>query len=296
MTTSDTPYVSIIIPTKNQRDLLERLLKGLEDTARTFNKPIEVVIVDNNSDDSALLAYFDSLPRAAADSGLLTRVVRYPHRFNYSKMNNLAVASCASEFLCFLNNDIEVIDSGWLAAMLDAQEKYSAACVGALLYYPDNTIQHAGVYLHPDDVAGHVYKYETSDKTGINDYLLNVQELEAVTAACMLVPRSRFDQVGGFNESLAITFNDVDFCLKLRAAELNIVWTPHAKLYHHESKSRGQKQQRTWLQKLIHKRAVWYMKRTWRDRLSADTTFATHVKPETATSSASRISTEHNEL
>lgn len=245
-----------------------RLVDGLKDTATTFPEALELIIVDNNSDEIELLELLEELTQNQTNGPFAAiQILRYPGTFNYSAINNLAVSKSHGQYLCFLNNDIEIIDTTWLTALCDALQQSDAGCAGAMLYYPDNTIQHAGVYLDTKSIAGHLYKHAPRGSAGHNHFLVNQQVVSAVTAACMLVTRQLFDQVGGFDESLSVAFNDVDFCLKVKRAGYNNVWTPAAALYHHESKSRGLSHQRSLVQKFNHKKAVLLMKRRWRAEL-----------------------------
>jgi len=255
--------------------MLKRLVDGLIKTAAVSKNTLELIIVDNNSDEAELLTFLDELTQQTTSENTCKpfaaiNILRYPHKFNYSAINNLAVKASRGEHLCFLNNDMEIISPIWLTALTDVLTQANAGCAGAMLYYPDNTIQHAGVYLDPKNIAGHLGKNEPRGSHGQNNFLLDEQIVSAVTAACMLVPRHIFDEVHGFDESLAVAFNDVDFCLKVKRAGYNNIWTPRAELYHHESKSRGLSGQRSFVQKLNHKKEVFLMKHRWRSELKDD--------------------------
>lgn len=251
--------------------MLIRLVDGLRETAAEFNDALELIIVDNNSDEPALLNYLSELSRFESDDHFQSvKILRYPHKFNYSAINNLAVQHSRGKYVCFLNNDIEVINTDWLTALCKPFEKNNTGCVGAMLYYPDDTIQHAGVYLDANNIAGHLYKHESRGSSGHGDYLLSEQVVSAVTAACLLISRRVFNEVGGFDEALSVAFNDVDLCLKVQQAGYTNIWTPNAALYHHESKSRGRSRQRSLMQKLNHKKEVFLMKRKWRSELEND--------------------------
>lgn len=264
-------HTSIIIPTRNQTAMLIRLIDGLKATAEAFTDHLEVVIVNNQSDEPELSEFLAALERDADTSGFArVTVLPFDKKFNYSAINNLAVSHSCGKYLCFLNNDIEVIDRNWLAALHEPLSESDTGCVGAMLYYPDDTVQHAGVYLDAKDIAGHLYKYQSRQAKDQSSYLKTNQQVSAVTAACMLMPRRVFDAVGGFDEALSVAFNDVDLCLRVKNAGYNIIWTPSAELYHHESKSRGQSSQRSWWQKVNHKKEVLFMKKRWGNELSAD--------------------------
>jgi GT2 family glycosyltransferase len=168
------------------------------------------------------------------------RVIQHPHEFNYSAITNAAVKHAKGEYLALVNNDTEVISENWLNEMMGLAARPNTGCVGAKLYYPNDTIQHAGVIVGLGGVAGHSHKYFPRESPGYFCRLILAQNFTAVTAACLVVKKSIFQEVGGFDEKkLKIAFNDVDFCLKVNEYGYNNVWTPWAELYHHESKSRG---------------------------------------------------------
>ena len=263
-----TIHTSIIIPTFNQVAMLSRLVDGLRESASDFESNIELLIVDNNSTEPELVSYLKKLTSDAPTPFAAVTALKYPYKFNYSAINNLAASKAQGKYLCFMNNDVEIIHKDWLDAMLVPMQRSSTGCVGAMLYYPDDTIQHAGVFLDKNNIAGHLYKNSPRGATGDNNFLLSEQKVSAVTAACLLVSKKVFDQVNGFSEVLAVAFNDVDFCLKVQQAGFENIWTPHAELYHHESKSRGLSHERSFLQKWKHKKEVRYMKRTWRTQLA----------------------------
>jgi len=270
-------HTSIVIPVHNQGVMLRTLVEGLHDTAKHFHEKLELIIVDNQSNESALLGYLKKLESQTAAPFTQIKVVRYPHKFNFSAINNIAATHSKASFLCFLNNDIQIIHKDWLAALNEPMQHASTGCVGAMLYYPDDTIQHAGVYLDAKDIAGHLYKNCPRGSAGYQDFLLSEQQVSAVTAACMLIRRSVFNEVNGYNEQLAIAFNDVDLCLKVQQAGYRNIWTPHAELYHYESKSRGKSHQRGFLEKLRQKKEVRLMKQRWQEQLANEPHWSTHV-------------------
>jgi GT2 family glycosyltransferase len=237
----DPPLVSLIIPTRNALPLLQRCVDGI--LAKTTYPQFEILIVDNESDDAATLNYLRSL--ADGSHRLLqprhtARVVRYDKPFNYSAINNLAVREARGEIVGLLNNDLEVINPDWLDEMASQALRPEIGCVGAMLYYHDETIQHAGCVLGVGGVAGHAFKTFLRGDEGKFNRARLVQNYSAVTAACLVVRKSVYEQVGGLDEqALAVAFNDVDFCLKVRAAGYRNLWTPFAEFYHHESATRG---------------------------------------------------------
>ncbi|WP_404840878.1 glycosyltransferase [Alkalilimnicola ehrlichii] len=167
-------------------------------------------------------------------------ILRYDHPFNYSAINNVGAEAAKGNIICLMNNDIEVIGSDWLTEMVAHTCRPEIGCVGAKLLYPNDTIQHAGVITGLWGVAGHAHKHFGRHDSGYYYRAACTQNYSAVTAACLLVRKEVYRQVGGLNEAaLPIAFNDVDFCLKVRQAGYRNLWTPHAELYHHESVSRG---------------------------------------------------------
>jgi len=270
-------HTSIIIPVHNQSGMLKTLIAGLVETAEHGDERIELIIVDNQSDEPELKRYLNELRSRPAAPFAQIKIIPYPHEFNFAAINNVAASHSQALFLCFLNNDIEIIDNSWFTALHNPMQQACTGCVGAMLYYPDNTIQHAGVYLDADNIAGHLYKNSPRGISGQQDFLLSEQQVSAVTAACLLVRRTVFDQVGGYDEQFAVAFNDVDFCLKVQQAGFKNIWTPHAELYHHESKSRGQSHKRSFFQKLKHKKEVRLMKRRWLAQLSCEPHWSSHV-------------------
>jgi len=226
------PHVTIIIPT---RDRLEHLSRAVHSVmSRSTYAPFDIVIVDNGSTEAATLDYFTQVQRNPRVS-----VLRIEEPFNFSRLNNLAAARARGQLLCFLNNDTEIISADWLEEMVSHAVQEGVGAVGAMLYYPDDTVQHAGVILGLGGIASHSHRGQPRGKPGNNARTALTQTMSAVTAACMVVRKSAFDAVGGFDESLAVAYNDIDLCLKLQARGLRNVWTPFAELYHFESVSRG---------------------------------------------------------
>jgi GT2 family glycosyltransferase len=226
------PHVTIIIPTRDRVDLLSRCVSSV--TRRSTYSNYDIVIVDNGSTEPETCAYFDRLrpdPRMS--------ILRIDEPFNFSRLNNQAAALARGEVLCFLNNDTEVISADWLEEMVSLACQDGAGAVGAMLYFPNNRIQHAGVVLGLGGVASHAYKGLGRTTGGDHARAALTQAMSAVTAACLVVRKAVFTAAGGFDETLAIAYNDVDLCLRLRARGLQNIWTPFAELYHYESVSRG---------------------------------------------------------
>lgn len=225
------PLVSIIIPTRNGHHLISRCIDTL--VAKTLYPNYEILVVDNGSDDPKTLQYFRQI-----ESDRIA-VLRYDAPFNYSAINNHGVRHARGSIIALLNNDLEIIHGEWLDEMVSQAVRPEIGCVGALLYYPNDTVQHAGVIIGMGGVAGHLFRDFPRGTEGRCNRARLTQNFSAVTAACLVVRREVFEKVGGLDESLAVAFNDVDFCLRVRAAGLRNLWTPFAELYHHESASRG---------------------------------------------------------
>ena len=227
------PRVSAIIPTRDRAEILSVTLDGL--LTSTDYPDIEVVIVDNDSrepETAALFARYRDDPRV--------RVVLVPGAFNFSDLSNRGAAAAAGPVLLFLNNDVEVLEPGWLGELVRHAVRPEIGAVGAKLLYPDRTIQHGGIVLGIGGVAGHSHLGVPDADPGYFCRMVIAHEVSAVTGACLAMRADVFEAVGGFDaEALKVAFNDVDLCLKIRRAGYRIVWTPFAKLIHHESKSRG---------------------------------------------------------
>ena len=229
------PLVSLLIPTRDMLMVLEPCLRSILD--KTTFQNYEIIILDNESVEPATLEYLERIQGEDAR----VRVLPYHHPFNYSAINNYGVQHAKGDVVGLINNDIEVISPGWLTEMVSHAIRPEIGCVGAKLYYKDETIQHAGVILGLRGVAGHSHKCYLREESGYFQRLKILQNLSAVTAACLVVRKSIYQQVGGLEEEgLTVAFNDVDFCLKVREAGYRNLWTPYAELYHHESKSRGE--------------------------------------------------------
>jgi GT2 family glycosyltransferase len=226
------PRVELIIPTRDRVDLLRHCVDSILE--KTTYHSYRVTIVDNGSVEPETLAYLESV---AKDERV--NVLRDDCPFNYSRLNNRAAAKSNADIIGLINNDIEVITPGWLEEMVSHAIRPEIGAVGAMLYYPDDRIQHAGVILGMHGVAGHIYNGAERGHTGQMGRPGLVQNLSAVTAACLLVRREIWSLVGGLDETLTVAFNDIDFCLKVRAAGYRNLWTPFAELYHHESATRG---------------------------------------------------------
>ncbi|WP_122558899.1 glycosyltransferase [Pseudomonas viridiflava] len=227
------PMVSLVIPTRNAHALVKQCIDSIK--SLTTYKNYEIILIDNGSDEAESLEYF-----AQIDQEENIRVLRDDGPFNYSALNNGAVRIANGELIGLINNDIEVITPEWLSEMVSIALQPKVGAVGARLWYPDNRLQHGGVLVGIGGVAGHAHKYLPKGAHGYFCRAELTQEFSAVTAACLIIKKSVFDEVGGLNEQdLKIAFNDVDFCLRVQEAGYLNVWTPYAELYHHESATRG---------------------------------------------------------
>ncbi|GAB3483154.1 glycosyltransferase [Polaromonas eurypsychrophila] len=228
------PLVSLLIPTRDRRALTETCVRSIIDRSTYTN--YEILILDNGSVESETLEFFEQIQK----EDRRVRVLRYDCPFNYSAINNFGVLHARGVVIGLVNNDIEVISPEWLTEMLSHAIRPDIGCVGAKLYYSNDTLQHGGVVCGIGGVAGHSHKYFARSNTGYFSRLFLTQTMSAVTAACLLVRRDVYEKVGGLDETnLKIAFNDVDFCLKVREAGYRNLWTPYAELYHYESISRG---------------------------------------------------------
>jgi O-antigen biosynthesis protein len=227
------PPVSVIIPTRDRRDLLETIAEGVR--FATDYPHIELIVVDNQSSDPQTLDYFRILKQDPR-----VRILRYDAPFNYAAMMNFAAREAKHPLLALLNNDLRLLSRDWLTEMVTLALKPGVGCVGAKLLYPNRGVQHAGVYLGIGGVADHLFRHQPQDSNVAQGAVQLTSAVSAVTAACMVVRKEVFEKVGGFNETdLAVAYNDVDFCLKVRESGLRNVWTPFAQLVHIESANRG---------------------------------------------------------
>ena len=227
------PLVSILIPNKDHLRELKVCVDSILE--KTTYPRWEILILENNSVEEETFRYYREL-----SDGEKIRVLTWEGPFNYAAINNYGVREGArGSYLLLLNNDVEVITPDWIQEMLMFAQRPDVGAVGAMLYYPDDTVQHAGVILGLTGIAGHVHSRAPRGSAGYMGRLTYAQNLSAVTGACMLVPRRVWDRVGGMDESFAVAYNDVDLCLRIRGAGYQVLWTPYSELYHHESVSRG---------------------------------------------------------
>ncbi len=255
---SEPPLVSLIIPTRNGYPLLQRCIESIK--TKTTYPNYEIIVVDNQSDDPETLKYFDQF------NGATVKILKYDRDFNFSAINNFAVRHAQGRLLGLINSDIEVITPTWLTEMVSHALRPEIGAVGAMLYYGNGLIQHAGIIIGICGFAGHSHK--GGKPPGYFGRLLAVQNLSAVTAACLVTRKEVYERVGGFDEKLAVALNDVEFCVRLRSAGYRNLWTPFAELYHHESLSRGYED--TPEKQLRFRDEIEYVKRRWGDLVLKD--------------------------
>ncbi|MFU8797685.1 MAG: glycosyltransferase family 2 protein, partial [Gammaproteobacteria bacterium] len=225
------PLVSIIIPTRNRCNLLKKCIDSIQ---KSDYKNIEIIIIDNGSDQPADLNYLKTISNKSN-----IKVISIDLPFNYARLNNMAVKHVSGDVLLFLNNDIEAIAPRWLHEIVSNVLRTDVGIVGARLWYPNFTLQHGGVFLGPGNTAGHVHHSADKWDVGYFGRAVLQQNFSAVTAACMAIRKTLFEKVGGFHEAFTVSLNDVDLCLRVREMGLKITWTPFAELIHYESASRG---------------------------------------------------------
>lgn len=269
---SQQPLVSLIIPTRNAVHLMRQCVGSV--LGKTTYQNYEILIVDNGSDDPEALHYFESL----ADDPRI-RVLRDERPFNYSALNNAAVGHARGELIGLLNNDVEVITPDWLSELVSLALQPGVGVAGAKLLYPDNTVQHAGLVLGILGVAGNAHKHVPRATRGYFGRAALTSDFSAVTAACLVMRKSIYQEAGGLNEGdLAVAYNDVDLCLRVREAGYRNVWTPFAELYHHESATRGKDDDPARRQRFD--REVDYMKRRWGRLLTSDPCYSPNLTLE----------------
>lgn len=246
--------VSIIIPNKDEKESLQKCLESI--WGKSTYQNYEILIVENNSTSEEIFAYYEELEKREN-----VRVLKWEHAFNYAAINNFAAAQASGEYFLFLNNDVEIITPDWIEKMLGNCQRSQVGAVGVKLYYPDNTIQHAGCIIGIGGIAGHMFVGMPGSHTGYLHKASIQQDLSAVTAACMMMKREAFEKAGGFTEELSVAFNDVDLCLKVRREKYLIVYNPFVELYHYESKSRGAEDSEDKVRRF--QREIEYMRSHW---------------------------------
>jgi GT2 family glycosyltransferase len=282
------PKVSIIIPSRDRPELLDRCVRSVVNATAYTN--FEILLIDNGTQNPTALAMLTELAQDAR-----VRVIADDSPFNYSRLNNDAVAVAAGVLLCLMNNDIEVLDPHWLHELVSVAVQPGVGAVGARLLYPDGSLQHAGLVLGLDGVAGHPFKRCRPEQLGAVHRSALVQEMSAVTAAVLVTPKALYQQLGGLNErDLAVAFNDVDYCLRVRAAGYKVIYDAHATFVHHESVSRGKDRSDAARARL--QAEVSYMQQRWAQTLQQDPAYNPNLTLEAgnfAISDAPRASLRH---
>ncbi|WP_320535187.1 glycosyltransferase family 2 protein [Robbsia andropogonis] len=265
------PLVSIIIPTRDGLALLRQCIQSLFE--KTTYPYFEILIVDNGSVEQETLSYLASI-----DGQRGVRVLRDDAPFNFSALNNQAAAAAHGDYLCLLNNDIEVISPDWLDEMVGLAALPDSGAVGARLWYPNDTLQHGGVLLGVGGVAGHLHAGLRRWQLGYFLRAASTQNLSAVTGACLVIRASTYHAVGGLDEDLPVAFNDIDFCIRLGEAGYRNIWTPFAELYHHESATRGSDMNVEKYRRFVEE--VRWMERRWPDHLARDPAYNPNLTVE----------------
>ena len=223
------PLVSIIIPNKDSVKYLKRAINSI---LKSTYKNYEIIIIENNSTKKSTFKYYGKIKTFA-------KIIKYEGEFNYSKINNFGVKYANGEYLLLLNNDVKVITNDWLEEMLSICQREDVGIVGAKLLYGDKTVQHAGVVVGMGGIAGHVNRLIADKAPGYFGRVAVINNYSAVTAACLMTKKELYEKVEGLDEKFKVAFNDVDFCMKIRKLQKLVVYTPFARLFHYESKSRG---------------------------------------------------------
>jgi GT2 family glycosyltransferase len=252
------PLVSIIIPNKDEKETLHACLESIR--SRTTYHNYEIIIVENNSTTQEIFEYYKEI-----DGRNHVRVVYWKEGFNYSALNNFGFSFAQGDYILCLNNDITVITPDWLELLIGQCQRDRVGIVGTRLYYPDDTIQHGGVIVGIGGVAGALFVGMPKARSGYLRKAILQQDLSAVTAACMMVDRRAWEAAGGFEEQLAVAFNDIDFCLRVRSQGYLVVYEPNVEMYHYESKSRGYED--TPEKQMRFKQEIDFMQERWTDIL-----------------------------
>lgn len=252
------PLVSVIIPNKDEKETLKACIDSIREKTEYPN--YEIIIVENNSTTDEIFQYYKELSQDPR-----IRLLRWKKEFNYSAINNYGVRHANGEYLLFLNNDVTVITPGWIKELLGVCQRPEVGAAGVKLIYPDNTIQHAGCVIGLGGIAGHMFVDMPANRTGYLHKASILQDMSAVTAACLMMKRTAFEEAGGFTEKLSVAFNDVDLCLKVRKNHKLIVYDPYVQLYHMESKTRGAEDNKEKVRRF--QEEIEYMRCQWLDIL-----------------------------
>ena len=229
------PMVSILIPNKDHVEDLNRCIQSLYDVSNYTN--FEIIVIENGSKEEKTFSYYKSISKKYSEVKVISW--KGEQGFNFSALNNFGVKYAKGEYLLFLNNDTQIINADSIREMVSIARRQDVGAVGAKLFYPDGTIQHAGVILGIGGIAGHAFREFAHNANGYFSRIICTQDYSAVTAACMMMSKRLFEKIGGFDEQLKVAFNDIDLCMQIRKEGKLVVYTPFAELYHYESKSRG---------------------------------------------------------
>ena len=264
------PSVDLIIPTRDGLQVLQPCINSLLKITDYPN--FSIIVVDNGSELSEtkeFLAKIDQHPQVS--------VIDYPGEFNYSAINNFAIAHGSSEYVAMINNDIEVIHADWLTQMMVWVQQPDVGIVGAKLLFGNGLVQHAGVVIGMGNAAGHIHRLEEGDSLGYQNRCVATQNMMAVTAACLITPRKLFEELGGLDEqNLKVAYNDIDYCLRVELMGLDVIWTPQARLYHHESVSRGDDMSDKHIERYFNELSV--LQKRWKTKGFVDKYYSRHLR------------------
>ncbi|MEM7360978.1 MAG: glycosyltransferase family 2 protein [Pseudomonadota bacterium] len=264
------PSVDLIIPTRDGLAVLQPCIESI--LAITDYPDFHIIIVDNGSEKPATLEFF-----ARIQEDPRVRVVAYPGEFNYSAINNFAIAQGKSEYVAMINNDIEAIHADWLRQMMVWATQEQVGIVGAKLLFSNGSVQHAGVTIGMGNAAGHIHRLEQGDAPGYQNRCIATQNMMAVTAACLITPRALFEELGGLDEQhLKVAYNDIDYCLRVEQLGWDIIWTPEARLYHHESVSRGDDMSDKHIERYFYELGT--LQKRWKTKGFVDKYYSKHLR------------------
>jgi GT2 family glycosyltransferase len=267
---NELPSVDLIIPTRDGLAVLKPCIESL--LSITDYPSFHIIIADNGSEEAATHEYFAKI---STDDRI--RIVEYPGEFNYSAINNFAVAHGNSDYVALVNNDIEVIHPEWLRNMMVWAVQPEVGIVGAKLLFGNGLVQHAGVMVGMGNAAGHIHRLEEGDSPGYQNRCIATQNMMAVTAACLITPRTVFESFGGLNEKdFKVAYNDIDYCLRVESSGKQVIWTPEARLYHHESVSRGDDMADAHVERYFSELAV--LQKRWKTKGFVDKFYSKHLR------------------
>jgi len=262
--------IDLIIPTRDALDVLKPCIDSILN--KTSHQNYRILIVDNDSQEPETLDYFKSLEQDER-----VEVLSYPGEFNYSAINNFAVSKSNADYIGLINNDIEVISPDWLSQMLAWASQENVGVVGAKLLFSNGKIQHAGVVIGMGNAAGHIHRLEDGEAPGYQLRCQATQNMMAVTAACLVTPTALFKQLGGLDEvDYKVAYNDIDYCLRVESLGHEVIWTPEARLYHHESVSRGDDMSATHIDRYMKELANF--QRRWKSKGFVDKYYSKHLR------------------